>query len=48
MAMGRVAMQSERDEVVRDLRALAVKMRDVADAMWRLHMGVMLTITQCR
>jgi len=38
--MGRVAMQSERAEVARDLRALACKMREVADAMWRLHMGV--------
>ena len=33
-------MEGERAEVVRDLRELARKMRDVADAMWRLHMGV--------
>lgn len=33
-------MRPERAEVVRDLRELARKMRDVADAMWRLHMGV--------
>ena len=29
-------MQSERAEVVRDLRSLAVKMREVADALWRI------------
>lgn len=32
-------MQPDRADVVRDLRSLARKMRDVSDAMWRLQIG---------